>query len=1048
MHATKKHSTISTLFVLFAAILLSLSMSLPHHVEAAEGIDSIYIPNRDGIAVFRLDLYGKDMPYIKFGSSPAAVSAADFPDAFKRDMVEGMLYWAEILKPHGTPNTVAIIRSAVQPNTSYNASAWFFPQVEPDDDEGRSAIWAALFGTGNNLYDFGVPGDPILGAHSLFVINDYPFGTAPNSNLQETKDTLAPTVIHEIGHALGILSTNTAFGDLLGDETEVGKPKEGHTFFWGDTAMSVFNDKDGEKCNQTDGCKPVPMAHYSTQEDSHFGVRNGLMTHGQLTNFVSFMEVELASLVDIGYDIDLRSHYGRSLYADNVDVEEFTNYRGFFESLGYGPDGAWLGYDESRPNTSLYGIGLHIYGSLWDVVQAADIRADGRGAAGIRVDGFGNKVTVPAGTLVAADGERGTGLLVSFGLNHVVDVLGEVRASGPSGIAARFDFGATYIGADFDDVKDAMVSYGTYLKNDCPAGEDCQEKKHEYIPIAMPGDQTNTTGPLVAQFNVQGRLIGGPSISGEQILSGESVDLGGRRVAVYIGSSAHVAEINFMKGAYVEGDILSRWDPAGSPVDEVRDNPETYMTELTFGRMVGLDGRTPVADADPDFRMDYSGNVTGPASLNVSLVGGTLGYLGTMAVRSFVMASGTTLAAGMTEGRGVVIDASSVDLAADSRISFSPSAFSYGGRLSASPTAVRFANAVPSVKPELDGTPGNFGIGPYDYGYGGISWSPDGSAVVIDVTGVSYNDSRGGTDAQNSPLPAILRTPGNVAVATRSMRLFPAAAKAQVANVGRNGFASGTGEFGRNGTVARSADSFRALSMNAEVIPELQWRSAGDGGWEAQDGRSGVWVAPSYGILDHHGRRGYRMEGPGVTFGADHRFSDEFFLGLALALDFPRIDSDDAKTRAWGTTGILYGGADLPLGLELGFSGFIGGMHYARERTCEGATHNSEFDSKIVGVGANLGRRFEATEDLVVRPFVSWEFDRVDQGSATEGDGVYALRYDGGTSTLHRLQAGADVAWNFGAGSVGGRVFWSGIRWENIGDSTFSFVRDRCCSAG
>ncbi|MDR1856516.1 MAG: autotransporter outer membrane beta-barrel domain-containing protein [Desulfovibrio sp.] len=1020
------------------ALLLLLAILPVLRAMAADGIDSIYILNLDGNAVFRLDLYNKGMPYAELEEGTVSVSAADFSDAFKADMVEGLRYWAQLLKPHRDPNAVAVIRSGIAPDTDYNASAIFLPQMKPEEDEDRSAIWAALFGSGDNLWPFDIPDDPIPGAHSLFKINNFAFDTAPNSNIPETRATLAPTVVHEIGHALGFSSDDTRFSALLGNESTLGSPTDGHMFFWGETAMSVFNDMNGAQYTEESNCNPIPMAHFSNEESSHFGIRNGLMTHAQPTNFVSLMEVELASFIDIGYEIDLRSYYGLSLYKDNEEVVPIENEQGFYESKGLDGDGTWLGYNVGKPNTTDYGVGLHIYGSKYNVTQNADIYADGNSAAGVRVDGFSNTVTISKDRTVTANGYYGTGILVSFGADHVINTVGNVWATGASGIAARFDFGAKYIAEEVDD---AMVSYGTYPQNICPQEQtDCQNSSDTYIPIATPGENA---GPLVKQFNVQGQLIGGPSNPDGQILSGESVNYGGRPIAIYIGPSAHVQEINFMNGAQVVGDIISRWDPNASPVDAVRDDPTKYMTALTFG--LKADGLTPMDPraGDPDFSMSYRGNITGPASLDVSLEGGALSYSGTMTVNSFAMASGATLSTAFHDGQAAVIDArEKVTLAPDSHIAYQPSAFTFGDNLGSSPSAVTFTNARPETRAILDQSSGNFSVGPFDYSYNGLAWNEDNSAVVLNITRNAFNDSRGGTDAQNIPLPAILRTPGNAAVNERSIRRFSGSTRNRTAPTGSS-LAQGTGEFGHRGTVARSANSYSAFSGLAAAIPELQWRSVGDGGWEAQDGRSGVWVAPSYGILQHHGGRKYTMNGPGVTFGADHRMSDNFFLGAALALDFPRINSADAKMRAWSTTGILYGGIELPLGLEFGFSGFFGGMHYYRERTYGNATHHSEFDSKILGVGANLGRRFEVLRELVVRPFVSWEFDHVDRGPATENDDVYALHYEAGTSTLHRLQAGADASWDFGFGTVGGRLYWSGIRWDHLGDSRFSFVMDR-----
>lgn len=438
----------------FLCLLVCLLYSPP---ISAAGPESLWVRNSDGQNVFRLDFFGKGMPYdYDVASSTESVSAGNFSPAVREDFVRGLDYWTSILKPHGAPANPVVLRIIMDPSTSYNAYALYFPNP---GDTSKGALWSSLEGNGSPLISFHLPDDPLVGAHSLISINNYAWDTQANSNLPETAATLAPTIIHEVGHALGIVGNAPQFARFLGKGGTAGSGyadrtaydptnpslTQGYLQFYGPKAMEVFGG-------------PVPMAHASDQENSHFGVRGGLMTHSQTTNYPMFMEVELASLVDFGYTIDLRNFFGTSLYVDNATDTNVVVNRGFFASKGLDASQDWLGYDEGRPNTSPFGVGLHIYGSNYNVTINKNLLADGAGGAGVRVDGFNNTVTINQGTAVTGNGSQGTGLLVAFGSGHNIASRGDIVAAGPLGIGARFDFGAPY-------VEEYLHSYGTYPLN-------------------------------------------------------------------------------------------------------------------------------------------------------------------------------------------------------------------------------------------------------------------------------------------------------------------------------------------------------------------------------------------------------------------------------------------------------------------------------------------------------------------------------------------------------------------------------------------------------
>jgi hypothetical protein len=943
-------------------------------------------------------------------------SSRSFTEAEKEATSLALEYWMEILKPEGAPFTPVVVRLGVNNDDFYNGSATYLESEETK----RSLIYEALDGGVDvAVAPSEIPGDVLVGSHARIQISNFAFDTQSDSQLPETLTTLTPTIIHEMGHAIGIHESNPDYAIHLEQMT----PSGGGDDIW------VFK---GENASKVFGA-PIPMAQASEEVASHFAVRNGLMTHYQIVNYPMFMEAELAAIEDIGYTLDRRSFFGLSLYAtedrtstgtttftlegeggyeafyenqgDGVISRTIVNKVGFFQSLGLGASGDWLGYDENMPNTKPYAVGLHIYGDGYTVTEEADILAYGQGAAGIRIDGFKNAVVIPEGVTVAANGRQGTGLLAAFGAGHVITSMGTIEATGDRGIAARFDMGAPYVSELV-----VLSSYGEYM-----------DPYNEGVEIG---------GPLVEEFNLSGSLLGGPSGIGGQWLSGEHLDFGGRPIALYIGPNAHVKAINIMNGSEIQGDMISRWDPAAHSRD-----PEDYSTSLTFGLLMDQDGKA-TGNPDPHLSLSYSGNIIGPESLNVSLEGGVLEHSGKVDALSFRMAADTTLISGFGQRGPSTISADSIDLDPDSAVAFDPDPFSYGAVLQPgeNPLVTFIARDGEVVgTPQLDQSSGSFSMGAYDYTWDGLSFS--GGSVNLDSVTRTLGDGRAGTDQQNAPLFMLMASTWHDAAFQRLERSSLARRL--------DSYASGKSEAASAGSMDPGAGG-----PNGPDDPEgsdSAGPSGSDDAWAAgEDGAAGgtVWISPSFHSSRHKGARSFRIRGSSVSAGADCQITGSFLLGLALSLDFPRYSSIDSHVEGRGASVILYSGIDLPGGLDLDLAASMGSMRFTGSRAVEGERHESDFQSDARGVGASLGRAFQAGGDILLRPFASYDYMHVDRGAYGERAGTYSLSYDGASNGVHRLRAGSGARLDLDSAWIGARAWWQGLRGQTREGASAFFTQD------
>jgi hypothetical protein len=485
--------------------------------------------------------------------------------------------------------------------------------IDEDNDMAYSALVDSGPFAGMTWLQAGILGLPPTGGSAAMMQNGYSSGE-PHKDYLGPMEVLAhngaPThrassVAHELGHALGIMNSAvdgkfsdplSVWGSHLHDsyntQAQAGMPivkgdgttptpgafvlddtygsGSGYAFFQGPNTDSVL---DGAMLDPSGNIYGVPINGFEGKnpELSHIELKNSMMSHQSYRNWTGYMEAELAMLKDIGYEkINLRNHYGLSIYGSALTVDNTTGY------AAVGADGSYL---PGVYNTTLMGIGLHIYGTGNTVTQNADILSAGFGGAGIRVDGYngayatdgwntpfdaGNTLSIAPGVRVHSNGTLGTGLMVAYGKGHVIINRGEIAALGQGGVGARFDFGDNMLGNQDSQYRGSWIW----------TSEGDNQAPYDFSTEGL-------DGPLVERFDVTGTVAG-------------------TAAAIYISENAFVKEINLMRGAELYGDIISNWNPNDPKVQWEYFRADAPITALSFGYMPDSDGEAVSYTPDPN----------------------------------------------------------------------------------------------------------------------------------------------------------------------------------------------------------------------------------------------------------------------------------------------------------------------------------------------------------------------------------------------------------------------------------------------------------------
>ena len=277
-------------------------------------------------------------------------------------------------------------------------------------------------------------------------------------------------------------------------------------------------------------------------------LRAALSSDWNYVNYGNLMELELAVLQDLGFTLNPRRHYGRSIYTFGTKEEPLRQQLSF----AYG-DINYAGDYTRRPGSAPMAVGLHLYGSYNDILAGGTAASSGTGSIGVRADGSFNRLTLPFQTYVRVTGPRSLAAALTNGHDNVLQIDGVLSAPAADGIALSADYGSNI----YSDLTEAQGSWQRSRSIPSAAGD----------PAAALPLLPSLEGPLAQKINISGRLEGG-------------------KAAVYTAPGAYVGEINLTGRAQIYGNIEIAWHPQQRQSEE-------YAEDRAARRPMPLNLQTP-----------------------------------------------------------------------------------------------------------------------------------------------------------------------------------------------------------------------------------------------------------------------------------------------------------------------------------------------------------------------------------------------------------------------------------------------------------------------
>ncbi len=347
------------------------------------------------------------------------------------------------------------------------------------------------------------------------------------------------------------ISSDTSFADF-GADCSLGTSDNCKIFFLGKHTSQLFGGKFYNRDNYTFNMDRALKIKFSDSLKPYVDLRNTILSDSGFVNYGFYTEAEMLMLKDLGYEINSREFFGKSIYT-NGTKDHLINYElkdGFYswsETKNF--------YDSNHVSRVPLGIGTHIYGSYNNVVQQSTIASIGYGAVGVRVDGSSNVYTLPVNEAIFENGYNAIGIAVTYGKDNIINIDGSVQADFDEGIGVSLDFGSN-VRSDFEEYRG---SYSRVRTRDVFEG---RLRKNTGSSFEVPEE---IKGPLVSQLNISGTVSG-------------------NKYAIYIDGTAHVRQINFIDRAKINGSIHSDWAPyiVDNRIYENNSNLSVIPAKLSF----------------------------------------------------------------------------------------------------------------------------------------------------------------------------------------------------------------------------------------------------------------------------------------------------------------------------------------------------------------------------------------------------------------------------------------------------------------------------------
>ena len=858
---------------------------------------------------------------------------------------------------------------------------------------------------------------------------------------------------------------NTFYVPNISGSTRQGKM---YLYFVGDNVTEVL---DGKTFTRGDGeqVSGIPVNMWErVPEFSHLELARSMMSHQNYRSYLNFMEAELAVLQDIGYEIDRKNFYGRSIYNDGLTL---TNTQGFSAR----ENGDYVdGY-----NTSTLGIGLHVYGSNNDITQAANIYTAGDGAVGIRVDGLEDKITVAEGTEIHADGLDNAGVLIAYGRNHEVNINGTVTANGEMGNALQIDFGMNTLGA----ISEVRGSYIRYVREVSNEGQISDTQNLDLKKLANSNDDYSFTdlengdlnAPMVDTVNING------TITAENPLGN----------AIYIGHGAFVKDININAGAQINGDIFSTWkqfdENSGFFSEEtVIGEYETYeedengnivtVTKPKFaqplyiqynGNNYSYNKYIPdlVTNLNFNSTMAYSGDISGAENIKLNVTGNNLVYGGDANVVNVNVAQGAGLFGGtftvndMTENlaegftddttgkfynhgtiSGVTING---DLISDGTLSGEAGKITVNGAANVDGSTVTSKNVLPDETAEIltaENISGNISntvdnpekVSGLLSGYGEISDNK------ITFTAKTANNIGNLNDQQNAAFNAVNNMSTALKNDDRKSELLP------IYTLNEEGAGRALSQVGNNdaaqllSAAQQSTVANRVISDRLATAFSTNTINFNAGGLNFADGDDSIlmgvsanynetadnnfWVkfTKNWGEL----KGGANYHGQAISGGYDRAIGKNWRGGLFVSYNATSLASDNSGGSAYDTRGGIYGGYhnDVDDAFIYIDAGKIRNK-LNRSISALGLGAEAKYNSNIFEIGGEYKRNLTPEKIWAVSPFVNLQYSHLKQKAYNEtGAGIFNQQVNSKSNGYFAGQLGVEFKRVLANGNYAARI--------------------------